>query len=355
MKRPHASRRDSERTGASADRHAETGAMSPRFSIAPARGAAVQAAVNQSPYILAQRRAMATLFGDAVPHLSAAPMQCKANVVQMVTPLVTDKLNVVGENHDETEVRLDREKRYTAAHAGASKYWSESEFRVRAYSAWHDFWHDKRAFADPFELRFNNAQQFLSENARIIGQQGNANNNSVKARDDLNVQQKFISNLWINLYNLSSGFIDAQADGFEVPAKRRTEMLGYRQQIKNIAVTWQAARVALATARGDEKPPAVFDWTDGGVAVTSEANPRANFVQSVADLSALNIVARTVNELSQDRSAAMHVAANNRHTELGVWKVGDEHRRDMARYQGIQYNLVSLAAFNADYNTWSGE
>ena len=156
------------------------------------------------------------------------------------------------------------------------------------------------------------------------------------------------------LDSLYSSFFASQADGFEVPRARKTIMLGYRQQVKNIAATWQAARVGLAAARGMGAPAAVFDWTDGGVAVTSEANARANYARSIRNLAALNIVAETTAQISQNRSAAMHVAANNRANEAGVWKIGDAHRGHLeGEPKPLRYNLVSRASFNADYNAWN--
>ncbi len=282
-------------------------------------------------------------------------VQQMGKVTQLVTPLSNSVLNVVGEDHEETEAREVREKQYTTAHAGSTKYWTEAQFRVRAFSFFKDYLEDKRAFADPFELRFNQAQKFLEDNAAIIDRDGAANRNTLVGWDNLNDQRKFINNLWVYLANLYSSFFGAdQTDGFEVPGARKTTMLGYRQQIKNIAVTWQAARVDLAAARGMGAPAAVFGWTGGGVAVTSEANARANFARSVRDLAALNVVAETTAQLSQNRSAAMHVTANNRANESGVWKIGDAHRGHLeGEPKPLRYNLVSRAAFNADYNIWN--
>ncbi|WP_340202087.1 DUF4157 domain-containing protein [Ascidiimonas sp. W6] len=280
--------------------------------------------------------------------------QLKSNVIQLATPLSTNRLNVVGENHPQTKARLAREKQYTAAHAGSANYWTESRFRDRAFSFWRDYLSDMRATADPFEVRFNNSQQFLAENAVIIKNQGDAGTNTQQALNNLNVQQKFIHTLWIYLSNMDAGFLEDRSDGFEVPRARRNEMLGYRQQIKNIAVTWQAARVALALAIPTAAPANVFaGWSNGGVVVTSEANERANYKKSIDDLGQLNVVARTAAQLSQDRSAAMNVAANNRATELGVWKVGDAHAGHMELDHPRNYNLVRLADFNADYDTWN--
>jgi len=291
--------------------------------------------------------------GQLTTPLRGDAIQCMSNVIQLVTPLANNRLNVVGEDHPETEGRLDREKQYTAAHAGSANYWTEARFRTRAFSFWRDYLSDMRATADPFEMRFNHSQQFLAENAVIIKNEGDLGTNTLGALDNLNSQRKFIHNLWIYLSNLDAGFMEDRSDGFEVPADRRTEMLGYRQQIKNIAVTWQAARADLAAAIPTAVPPNPFGWANGGVAVTSEANERANHKKSIDDLGLLNIVAKTTAQLSQDRSAAMHAAANNRSTELGVWKVGDAHAGHMTGMNPKTYNLVRRAAFNADYNTWN--
>ncbi len=276
-----------------------------------------------------------------------------AGVFQLASPLRNNVLNVVGENHPETEARLAREKLYTAAHAGSANYWTEEKFRVRAYKFSTDWFHDKRAFADPFEQRFNHSQKFMQGNAAIIRGDANAARNDADAWDHLNSERKFIHNLWVYLSNLSSGLLTDQTDGFEVPEARRQEMLGYKQQVKNIAATWQSARVDLAAAMHRPAPAVVFDWSAGGVAVAGGGNYGARYKQSVDALADLNIVNETADDISRNRSAAMHVAANARHAELGVWKIGEAHRGHMAAEAHINYNLVSRAAFNADYNTWN--
>ena len=131
-------------------------------------------------------------------------------------------------------------------------------------------------------------------------------------------------------------------------------MLGYRDQVKIIAVTWQAARADVAGNIPTAVPQNPFNWVGNAAAVTSEANSRANFKKSVDDLGALNTVNRTANQVSEDRSAAMHRAAEARHSLLGVWKIGDAHRGHM-QGNGLakSYNLVSRTNFNTAYNAWN--
>jgi hypothetical protein len=202
-------------------------------------------------------------------------------------------------------------------------------------------------------LRFNQTQRFLADNAVAIKGDGDANLTTDGSRRNLEVQEKFIHNLWTYLENLSSeGFFKAQEDGYELSPAARTTMLALRPQVKNIAVTWQAARVALASAAGQPRPPVVFSWATGGTEVTSEAHKRADFKKSVDDLGQLNVVTDTRAQISSNRSDAMHTAANARAAEHGVWKIGDSHATDMQAKGDRRYNLVSQATFNADYATW---
>ncbi len=82
-------------------------------------------------------------------------------------PLVKDQLNLVGEDHDESEPRRDQEREYVLKYHGWPQYWNEDQFPARPLTFWENLQYnlayylpsifsfsDNRPFADPFREHF---------------------------------------------------------------------------------------------------------------------------------------------------------------------------------------------------------
>jgi hypothetical protein len=244
----------------------------------------------------------------------AARRVIAARVLQR-THLSAANLNVVGEDHEESGARRKEEKKYSAAHAGSSDYWTEEEFKLGSFSLLKHFWTDTRERADPFELRWDQAQAFMYQNADII------NNNPV---DEGQVKRQV---RWINDLDAHRSNLEAGLDGFGV-AK------GDVRRGKPMKAALKAVRVAhTALAKS---------WQDAAL--------RQAYFDAVDAVRQLNVV-KAAPEVSKDRGQAMHGAAKASSARKGVWKVGDKHREQMAGHlvdDPATYNLVSKGDFNLD-------
>lgn len=271
------------------------------------------------------------------------PIQRMSPVIQMVTPLVTGRLNVVGEDHNETAGRLAREQLYCKTYSGSSSYWTESSFRTRKYSLWSDFFEDKRPRADPFKDRFEHAllkadsTNFWHYNTPAPTQPDidHIDNNRAALPNLIrNGTQRFSHDLVVMISNLEN-----DTDGFELTPQ---------------------AKLAHIALKGDVT--ALYDQAAVCIRLLSTIGSPIAGIITALDLMWANLrtlktsygALRTDPEVRLSRSNAMHTAAEARHAEAGVWKVGDRHREDMANDPNPKsYNLVDRAAFNADYNTWN--
>ncbi len=254
-------------------------------------------------------------------------------VFQLKSPLVSTKLNVVGEEHPESNARRPKERAYSLKYSGSADYWTEAEFRTRAFGL-GDILDDTRPRADPFKDRF--------EHVLIKAQSTNAwhyntdtapqnfidyvRNHPGKLHASLSEgPYRFASDMSIMIGNLEAG-----TDGFDMSEEEKNTHIGLKAE-----VTAFYQQIGICLNRLSNLPLQV----DANVAALDKmwGNLKA-LILKFGDL-------RSDSEVRISRSDAMHTAAENRNAVKGVWKIGEAHRNDM-KNKGGSYNLVSREQFN---------
>ena len=311
--------------------------------------------------------------------------EMRAKMIQGV--LKKDRLNVVGENHDESGNIRKEERIYAAIFSGSSKYWEEDKFRVRAKEKSEKGQpknYDKRPFADPFALKFFQAIWFVYNAAKNIDKsqiQGECLRSNM---DNFYLGFGTTSALSRKLEDLSAG-----KQGFELESEEKEKFWELSSHIEEMAITWQDAyenyyqTIPNQQERNkypkpdDTKQKYIWWATTGQKVVTSNNEPIENCIASVNNLvkaveqkgllrkwnlredsfkgNPFEIKTLSGTEMSDDeiailRSVQMHEVANQRHDDRGVWKIGKEHVAHIrARYPESerQYNLVDKDSFDA--------
>jgi hypothetical protein len=264
------------------------------------------------------------------------------NMVAQLSPLSMGVLNVVGENHPETGARLEKEKAYCAKFSGSTNYWTENQFKVRAYSLATDYLSDKRARADPFKDRFEHVLLKAGSTNPWHYQADEAPENfKVYVRDNPGSLAGALTGGTLRFsrdMKIMIGNLEADTDGHELTALSKQTHIALKNDVNNL---YAQASTCVARLTGGQDVPgtvAALDlmWT--------------NLKTLVAAYGAL----RTDPEVRVSRSEAMHQAAEARSGEKGVWKIGEKHRKDIAG-EYATYNLVSEDTFNYDYIDWRTE
>ena len=130
------------------------------------------------------------------------------------TPLKSNKLNVVGENHNDSDERREEEQKYCYAHTKSSYYDEEAEFQV-----------PNGQFGDPIILRLIHKIKWLELLSELMLKemiQHNtmpANLHTEDVCNDLmkffNPQRELIQNIWHFVKLLRLGHADVELKGNE--------------------------------------------------------------------------------------------------------------------------------------------
>ncbi len=343
------------------------------------------------------------------------------------TFLKTDQLNVVGENHKESDSRRTEEEEYAKRYSGSSNYWQEHQFRVLDRTYWEKFhsvisslnfflpkslsYSDKRPFADTFKERFlqhvaiaeeSNIYEILEDIVKIQ-QVAELEKQSLKKsltewHFRLTDSDKYISEVWILIEKLKS-----DQDGFELTEEEKKQFKDLDKYTSDIKKSWRTFVIDLlslvevkfptdiiwdillykdlnfpwATTDAKNKKPAsvkVFDAANSAIAFDVSVN---NLVVALAQsslymspdtteseidemppLSTEDLKYPWFSQVARMRSRSMHAAANSQCDEKGVWKIGEEHVRDIiwlndkGKIDKIKYNLVNQADFNIHFEEW---
>ncbi len=89
-------------------------------------------------------------------------------------PLVKGRLNVVGEDHDESNKnnRREKEKEYSKLHTNSDNYWKEEEFREQPRHFEElittENYLETRKFGDPYKLRFFYMLKNLESDSKMM-------------------------------------------------------------------------------------------------------------------------------------------------------------------------------------------
>ncbi|GHV01496.1 hypothetical protein AGMMS49521_1870 [Campylobacterota bacterium] len=227
--------------------------------------------------------------------------------------LVKDRLNVVGENHDESGNRRELEIRVCRAYTNSTNYWLEGEFKVDGIQG------------DAPILR-------LKHGTAIYQAQLN----------------EYIEPAYVLHVNRLLQCLVPDLEG---------DMSEAQQYLPNAdEVTQNMHELDIAIKRFFAKPLNLTQL----VRVEGKHHP---VYRGINENEYFQDIKTQINELckklgssndhfnlSMQRSINMHNFANQSYFKKGVWKIGDDHRKDIAQYSfGLnrQYNLVSIAEFNS--------
>lgn len=255
---------------------------------ADAMGARAAAGARQAKHEPGNQGAAA--FGAAA-ETQSIPIQAK---------LVPNALNVVGEDHVESEALRKSEKKFTKDVLQSSDYWAEDEFRLGAYKLSH-FFTDSREVVDPFELRVLQSLNFLKDELR-------------KKKSTYLSAQEWKKQLTIYCSNL-----EGKTDGVELNENRKNY---YKNEFKKTVKSWDKMQ--------DQE--VINDINS----VLSTLIPAVGKSRKIAE-QRIN----TGKKVSNERSIAMHEGANQEAgSKKGVWKVGDSHAKDMLTMDDRKYELT---------------
>lgn len=315
----------------------------------------------------------------AVQRVKATGSVPAGNVLQRAA-LVKNRLNVVGEEHGESDARRDMEKAFTTKETGSQSYWREGEFK-----------RGDGEFGDPPGMRFLQFWGF-AEAAGLSNHltNGNCNLGTVKTQLEAARGQLYGTEVIKGIDMLSNHILfkswkrelryirpdeaygdDARAIGtlleqHGTPNDRPVlDMVNNLQPMvtayyQNLHPEWRDEDSDLS----DEDEPLVGNDEDDGIVLQPQGiNTEQDLdrelnlilVHALGLLQALQaydaLKARYNITGSQNiierRSRGMDAAANGDYNTPGVWKIGDAHRRDMQGFNTRKrYNLLSRNEFN---------
>lgn len=301
----------------------------PQMPVSRSSGTArASEALDRSPRQIHARTQLKAMFGQAAfsTCVSAKPVVQRA--------IAETKLNVAGEDHDESDGRRPSEKQFALERAKGG-YWTEEEFKNSSGSA-----------ADPTILRLYHALW-----------RGFSDAPKIKKLTDFMLTLKSMEPYLENIKDILTVLIDSLGLYLLDDALTYTTMLAPEESksLDNLAdfllecqkqrheALVLCERLQVTVRDSDEKgflaqvPTlcTLIDEFEAGAKLWTEK---------------LQLDDRDTN---LKRSIAMHAAANGKSTSLGVWKVGDQHVKDMNKLDSHQYNLVSKDDFNAEFGPWA--
>jgi len=240
-----------------------------------------------------------------------------------------NKLNVVGENHDESDKRRDKEKEWTKKQYDdkGGHYWLEYEFNFN------------KRFGDPQDLRV----KFLY----------------TSIRDNLYTLLDFITKVTNKIYNTDEekNYYIQEYDKYIETANYYISLMSDELTMKNIVFDiCLDARILLCCDALKEKlniiktainwetinKQNVQKWIKESLIITNDLDDKLRCKDTDSDT------------LCKDRSVAMHSTATLacQHNKKGIWKIGDKHVWDIYHYcrenhiTNREYQLIDQDAFN---------
>ncbi|GHV06307.1 hypothetical protein AGMMS50229_10870 [Campylobacterota bacterium] len=243
--------------------------------------------------------------------------------------LMKDRLNVVGENHNESDERRELEKDVCKAYTSSPNYWNENEFDVNGDQG------------DDLELRLRHVVVLCKSWLEDVKR--NIKNQEFVAVSTVNksLRDYAFSNIW-----------------------EYTRLLP--QNLPNADVLSQNANeLKNAIDNFFKKPPStiqvfvVDEYGEQPAYVKLDENQYFQGIDTQIDALCreLGIMSTKAGSLSMQRSKHMHAFANAHFKMNGVWKIGEAHREAIATIsfrRHRQYNLVSKDEFNkiiSDYKS----
>ena len=301
----------------------------------------------------------ADVMGEKAMQMSTKSQRQISSPVQMIThsnipvsqlviqaKLKSDVLNVAGETHtdyDPPNAHLrDKEKTLAQRHAGGG-YWTEDEFKVTEDSLWYGKQKDESG--DPV------LYQFL-QNIELINSIGGEHISKMNPQKQ--DEAKFLYSLVENV---------ARVIGGGVQARYKTMIDEFKKGYLNLTNEQKDAAQKMA--------PKLANMTLKCIQIHGGIKNDGTLIKSVQEISSLQADCDLLNSeikhlgnilnkqkpVTQEgvrvtRSKEMHFSAQASHKTKGIWKVGNNHYNDIAKYvkgffvKASNYNLLSKDEFN---------
>lgn len=269
------------------------------------QAAQLQTGADQYTTQLKQERETSKVVGDDTAQLK---------------PLSNSKLNVVGEDHNESNERRQEERQFTTDKTGGT-YWEENEFQVTMANG-------DQTDADPLTYRLIHTLQNIARLTKHLNKFGTEEGAIDLAK---NIHGK-VEGL-ITLAETQWGRLEGVPyTGDLTPDEVATRDKLFKERMSKLALC-KTALVALK---------------DGQQLETKVIKAHVENIKGYNDHMA-NVM--SVGEVTVLRSQAMHDAAQGAANTSGVWKIGEDHVSDitdiLAKTQGTaDYNLLTQSEFN---------
>ena len=338
------------------------------------------AAIHGSPRVVAQRTRLGRLFGerlqltsgpqaDGMPTMAAdGTLQRQGSATEELPPwthesalwagvvqakrLEDTRLNVVGEDHNESESRRKLEKQIAERDAGGG-YWTEEQFRFYPFGNQEGEKADAAGVSgDPHVYRIAHRLQYIKKHATVL----NTYAETAKKLEQLQVvmSKKYDKGYKVAFNNLSR-FFNGTIDELEEIDRELTLLQGdkqeqdlldeYREAIQSIersiplAMTqWRNARDTAGVIGKDKENEELwkrFRSEIEALVTTADEMVRTGETQF-----------GSAQEIMQRRNIVMNTAAKVSATRKGVWKIGNQHATDIqARQKPLPYNLMTRDEF----------
>lgn len=273
--------------------------------------------VISSPRQIAQRRKLSSMFGNGVYQLAA---------------VVSDRLNVIGEDHTESAGRIDKEKRYLKVAAGGDGYWDETTFKVGTLNRGWGRLIDRRQKGDPSWLHMEYLMSGLVKNLEINLRK--SNQGQTLSQSDHNDEHLWCWDSWMIFLEGVGKYI--QTRFYDLSEDQVTQLRG--------------ALVEAGVAK--EKMVALNGAVKTGKDLTNKLSDAHVAVDAFA--TKLYGAIRAPDVVNNDRELSMHAAANAGSNLKGAWKIGEAHVQNLLnpakapRFDGKQYNVTTRSEFNAE-------
>ena len=255
------------------------------------------------------------------PDVSRGPQD--GHVVQL-RALVSNQLNIVGENHEESGKRR-AEERMICEHYAGGRYWTEAEFNFKANRSFFErlFQTGPRRMGDSPLLRMQMQAACVTHWIRvpkIDGERTLADLLVSESAEDKDIVSRIFKE---HLASVLQAFEQVKLKSKAIPEL-------HLQQDELLAACLKLKSQLLFTR----------DENAGGAAVVQTAKLIDDLVDDSRD------------DLSRLRSAYMHQSGSLATAKRGVWKIGDDHVPEMvdhANGEPPSYNLITKQQFNERY------
>lgn len=259
--------------------------------------------------------------------------------------LARDRLNVIGEDHGESNMRRGEEQQFCEKQTDGGKYWQEWQFKERNYDP-RDTPKDTRDPADPWDLRLLQCIAFIRHSIGTVRKGKYTNKLQL-----LNIIDNRII-YFLNQINFNYEELKRESQGFNWKNKNGEQGVKDLQPEINYFVKisssidkdkygLQKLSLEEATTKFTMLTIAIENKINKTEQIMLRNNPHPNVGPDF-----------TFDDVAELRSKAMHEAAQNRCNVKGVWKIGLKHLEHLESYGHKKYNIVTREQFNQVFTKW---